>query len=1292
MKQKLTLVLIALFTTMGAWAVDVKISTFNQPVTKNGAWVSNYEFSTNAFSGLADVTITAPNSDFNIGYTTDAKGDGYVNDGYGYCLRLVTSDTNSHTVQLNAPSGYKIVGYSFLARSNSSSYNHVLTPAGGTAITSTTGGVWVTVKEILESKATFTIQTQNGGNTLYIPQFTISLVADTKKVVDTKVTAGAAVSFSNIDDIADGTTPVVLYCSGRGTYQFDNPYNNILGGFKSSTGVMTTSSVKFIVEKSGDNYKIINLNTRKYIPAYTADNNEYTTMLPSNVSGAPTFTIVNNDGSTYGIKNGTHSFNGKGEGYGYFTYWGSGVDGNSGYKIMEIDSEEALEYTIPDKFFAPTAYYRIKVAGRGNYYLSAGSSDTYIRLSTAAFNHTGAQVWKTYLASQGVKLYSMGANKYVAFNPNKNAVGSSISAFTTSEQAAYNFIPEDKGDGNYGFKTLAPLGSTYLSNNGGTGNGSMGYYTSYDAGGQLQFERVYRVILRSDMGGELGYIYSDGAITSSDLDDYDYFISGVAKTKEEVVEAVNAVTADDELVLVCARQRSATISSKAEIDQTKVYAITVKRGKMMYAAKSSGIYKAYFSTTLSQTYNDNALWAFVTVDDGDNYYLYNVGQKCFLMSKLGDNNFMDSKFTAHPITLATGSDASYPIRLKDGSNFFNENSGNVIINSWSYVDGGNEYSIQAIGDIDFDPSEAQAMLNAMSGNVPFITSPAPSEGSFDAATTWYFLSMRPGDGNGGYYAKVPDDYDYTSPTNIPLETTTGNKAEEDKYRWCITGSMADGYRLYNKAAGADRVFVFDGGGKMKSYSGNENASLFYLAKAGTPSGVAAPTFVFKSTDNRPNRQSNSIGSWSNNDTGSEFGFIFDVDYDGNNFYTEYAEIVKPFMDDELSSQYFHLTSAKQKENIWNSPTRYSDGVEHAFYSHDDVTAMRAAVEAYVKKPIGTIAVRLKNNNTGKYVSYGTPTWNAAGLICNETYAIAKADLTSVLQFIPATPSTYYIYMPTKGQYVGSQTTSNTAFPLVDEASRAQFTLTLSNTPGVITINDAASSVDSNFEGYLHSAGWALPGVVNWQASNPSSYWNIEDAAVISLEMISPDAVGSGEDVYMSYANNLGLPLNAPDGATVYIITSQTAEKAVVEEVDSKDIPTGNGVILKAEKGSTIEMNIKTSTTETLSGNILVAGDGSTNVSEGNFMLAYSSTDEIAKFYAIGDGGFVVPANKAYLPAMGGGVKALTLCFDDDDATGIETVDNRQQTTNNSPIYNLAGQRLNKMQKGINIVNGKKILK
>jgi hypothetical protein len=53
------------------------------------------------------------------------------------------------------------------------------------------------------------------------------------------------------------------------------------------------------------------------------------------------------------------------------------------------------------------------------------------------------------------------------------------------------------------------------------------------------------------------------------------------------------------------------------------------------------------------------------------------------------------------------------------------------------------------------------------------------------------------------------------------------------------------------------------------------------------------------------------------------------------------------------------------------------------------------------------------------------------------------------------------------------------------------------------------------------------------------------------------------------------------------------------------------------------------------------------------------------------------------------IKEFVLTFGE-DTDAIHTIDNGQLIIDN--IYNVAGQRLNKVQKGINIVNGKKILK
>jgi hypothetical protein len=66
----------------------------------------------------------------------------------------------------------------------------------------------------------------------------------------------------------------------------------------------------------------------------------------------------------------------------------------------------------------------------------------------------------------------------------------------------------------------------------------------------------------------------------------------------------------------------------------------------------------------------------------------------------------------------------------------------------------------------------------------------------------------------------------------------------------------------------------------------------------------------------------------------------------------------------------------------------------------------------------------------------------------------------------------------------------------------------------------------------------------------------------------------------------------------------------------------------------------------------------------------------------------IKAGKAYLVSSSG-VKAFF--FAEDSATGINSL-TPALSEGEGAIYNLAGQRIGKMQKGINIVNGRKVFK
>ena len=83
-------------------------------------------------------------------------------------------------------------------------------------------------------------------------------------------------------------------------------------------------------------------------------------------------------------------------------------------------------------------------------------------------------------------------------------------------------------------------------------------------------------------------------------------------------------------------------------------------------------------------------------------------------------------------------------------------------------------------------------------------------------------------------------------------------------------------------------------------------------------------------------------------------------------------------------------------------------------------------------------------------------------------------------------------------------------------------------------------------------------------------------------------------------------------------------------------------------------------------------------------------------YFIGNGALYKSAGattikpfRAYLKAKG--EPAAVKLFIDDLETSIEEVQGLELKAQNSEIYNLAGQKMSKLQKGVNIVNGKKVL-
>ena len=99
----------------------------------------------------------------------------------------------------------------------------------------------------------------------------------------------------------------------------------------------------------------------------------------------------------------------------------------------------------------------------------------------------------------------------------------------------------------------------------------------------------------------------------------------------------------------------------------------------------------------------------------------------------------------------------------------------------------------------------------------------------------------------------------------------------------------------------------------------------------------------------------------------------------------------------------------------------------------------------------------------------------------------------------------------------------------------------------------------------------------------------------------------------------------------------------------------------------------------------------TYIPSGSYMLATNKTTGVQAFYKVSGSGVKCAINKCYLTVQDETPEARTLYLDiDGEITAIEEVFGDE--TEQGAIYNLAGQRLTKVQKGINIINGKKIIK
>ena len=172
---------------------------------------------------------------------------------------------------------------------------------------------------------------------------------------------------------------------------------------------------------------------------------------------------------------------------------------------------------------------------------------------------------------------------------------------------------------------------------------------------------------------------------------------------------------------------------------------------------------------------------------------------------------------------------------------------------------------------------------------------------------------------------------------------------------------------------------------------------------------------------------------------------------------------------------------------------------------------------------------------------------------------------------------------------------------------------------------------------------------------------------------------------------LPCPCTRIDGLDIYSCSAAEGNVLTLTPVDgsyNQNVP----YIIHATAGNkyTIIGWDKGSTSTHTSGWLTGVLNSTTDIPVGSYMLATNKTTNHQAFYQISGTGVKCAINKCYLTVPSGGdVKAFFLDVDGQE-TAIDEIFGEK--TEQGTIYNLAGQRLSKMQKGINIINGKKVLK
>lgn len=581
-------------------------------------------------------------------------------------------------------------------------------------------------------------------------------------------------------------------------------------------------------------------------------------------------------------------------------------------------------------------------------------------------------------------------------------------------------------------------------------------------------------------------------------------------------------------------------------------------------------------------------------------------------------------------------------------------------------------------------------------NLPFTTS------TDYANAKWFIIDMHNNDsGINGATENYVWTYDAVGDHghNVILPITNLKTATyTDNMLWCIIGNIADGFKIYNKAAGENYTLTKTntttnsndtktGNAACVMSTEDTNNKFKLYSPTGSGTSISGKTFCLKldndafyvntqKPEDKANPYQNKVlQGWNEADGGSTCrafvpnSFIVNATKDYSKFYVKSSELPEGVLG---ASTYLD-----EGENLNNFKAHF------AAANNDDATLEQINTlvndwKEICKTSVTTIEAgknyRLYNASTKRWLCIN-PTDNT-----KITTGTANNTIGSVVTFTNAESGRFR--MMVEGKTLGKFPGQYNPITLENNDSGSKGSYQVNQAGTTFTFQDQANK---NQYSYLYDDK-IYNRIVGWEVSDniTPTYWHVVPATTAEVDM---NLVGSN-----SYATAyLPFGVSKVSGAEAYVGKLNT-EKNALDMNKVEGVPAGKGFVLVGT-GNKATLTIGTASevdTDLTGTNTAIT---LTDANRANYLVFGKNNADNTKVGFFKTTATTIPANKAFLDAttLNGASSAIAMNFGG-NTTGVNTVVLGENGVN-APVFDLSGRRVVAPVKGgVYIQNGKKFIK